>query len=569
MVDLTYRLVLFIIRAPSQSLKTSASQSGQALLASRGKLPATRLTQGSTRKSRHRRQLSDSKIPAFSPIKEDKDFESELAHKIPYKSFEYESIDDALRSEGMLGMTGLNLVNLAPRPSTALGTFHDSGTTDRSSMAGQRYHIPELHDTLIGDYPSSQLRRGAGSNSDWYLARRSSDGKIVGLEQLGRSSSQEGLYWTDGRHGRHYYVSQQDVQVPGLASYREQSSSTSRKSRKPRSWHPSPYVSEDEDDQLTREEKKQKIKAEIARRRRQIEENARLHDELLRLARAREHAAAKLQATAAAAAAAASGSVKHPLSTASSVMGTAVPSYASSYELGATDRRIVQQQTRPIDQSRSMPSISSQAEFREAGSVLKSIDEILQYDNYGKPAYEVYSDVFGKTPPASHATVAFGHSPGQYREEPYDTMDYEPVYQRSHQGHRPTLRYSLSAEDESIDRIASTFSQPYEYLPAEYYQGYGDYSPITTDIDTPPDFTPAMPLLPDMPSRSRKLLKHLGSIPITDSINVQAQPSMYFVYYVLSNIIIRWTVWLTRPFVLTTTNNLLPAQSRVDIGRNS
>ncbi|GIY05057.1 protein piccolo [Caerostris extrusa] len=28
-----------------------------------------------------------------------------------------------------------------------------------------------------------------------------------------------------------------------------------KKTRKPRSWHPSPYVSEDEDDQMTREEK--------------------------------------------------------------------------------------------------------------------------------------------------------------------------------------------------------------------------------------------------------------------------------------------------------------------------
>lgn len=61
-----------------------------------------------------------------------------------------------------------------------------------------------------------------------------------------------------------------------------------KKSRKPRSWHPSPYVSEDEDDQLTREEKKAKIKAEIARRRQQIEENMRLHDELCKLAERRD-----------------------------------------------------------------------------------------------------------------------------------------------------------------------------------------------------------------------------------------------------------------------------------------
>lgn len=64
-------------------------------------------------------------------------------------------------------------------------------------------------------------------------------------------------------------------------------------SRKPRSWHPSPYGSDEEfldaeDDILTREAKKQRIKAEIARRRQQIEQNSRLHDELLRLSRLRE-----------------------------------------------------------------------------------------------------------------------------------------------------------------------------------------------------------------------------------------------------------------------------------------
>lgn len=63
-------------------------------------------------------------------------------------------------------------------------------------------------------------------------------------------------------------------------------------SRKPRSWHPSPYGSDEEfieeDDILTREAKKQRIKAEIARRRQQIDQNSRLHDELLRLSKLRE-----------------------------------------------------------------------------------------------------------------------------------------------------------------------------------------------------------------------------------------------------------------------------------------
>ncbi|OQR77601.1 hypothetical protein BIW11_06980, partial [Tropilaelaps mercedesae] len=57
-----------------------------------------------------------------------------------------------------------------------------------------------------------------------------------------------------------------------------------RSRSKPRSWHPSPYVSEDEEDPA-REERKAKIKAEIARRRQQIEGNVRLQDELWKLHR--------------------------------------------------------------------------------------------------------------------------------------------------------------------------------------------------------------------------------------------------------------------------------------------
>merc|ERR1719242_2420280 len=62
-----------------------------------------------------------------------------------------------------------------------------------------------------------------------------------------------------------------------------------------RSWHPSPFASDDEiaandEPQFYKEEKKNRIKMEIARRRHQIDENACLHEELSRLAKLREHA---------------------------------------------------------------------------------------------------------------------------------------------------------------------------------------------------------------------------------------------------------------------------------------
>jgi hypothetical protein len=61
-----------------------------------------------------------------------------------------------------------------------------------------------------------------------------------------------------------------------------------------RSWHPSPFASDDdvaanEEPQFYKEEKKNRIKMEIARRRHQIDENACLHEELSRLAKLREN----------------------------------------------------------------------------------------------------------------------------------------------------------------------------------------------------------------------------------------------------------------------------------------
>ena len=84
-----------------------------------------------------------------------------------------------------------------------------------------------------------------------------------------------------------------DVGMTGspLAARRAHSSMSGRY---PRSWHPSPFASDDDassdEPQFFKEAKKNRIKMEIARRRQQIEENACLHDELTRLARLRENA---------------------------------------------------------------------------------------------------------------------------------------------------------------------------------------------------------------------------------------------------------------------------------------
>jgi len=205
------------------------------------------------------------------------------------------------------------------------------------------------------------------------------------------------------------------------AAYRGRSAaaSTSSRSRKSRSWHPSPYGS-DEEDMEQREHKKHKIKVEIARRRQQIEENARLHEELLRLARLRESA-----------------------------------------ELGFTP---------------------TSAEWGGGGaydgtSVLRSVDQVLRDEARG-----LYGGGGGRS----------GHVGDE--------------------------------ADRSMERIASTFRTD-DYTTG-LYERLSDFSPLTESVT---DFYPpaAMPLLPDMPTRSRKLLEDLGSSPITESVLAMPQKGKY------------------------------------------
>jgi hypothetical protein len=130
---------------------------------------------------------------------------------------------------------------------------------------------------------------GSGHHRDTMTLGRSARGYSADGRSLNRGlsydlSDRDRLLMATGV-GHHHHMTgsgQHHSSVPGKSIL----------SRKPRSWHPSPYGSDDEfideEDILSREAKKQRIKAEIARRRQQIEQNSRLHDELLRLSRLRE-----------------------------------------------------------------------------------------------------------------------------------------------------------------------------------------------------------------------------------------------------------------------------------------
>jgi len=184
-----------------------------------------------------------------------------------------------------------------------------------------------------------------------------------------------------------------------------------------RSWHPSPFGSDDETEEhhFFKEEKKNRIKMEISRRRHQIEENARLHEELIRLAKLRE----------------------------SAELG------ADSHRLGITGYP--------------SPSISP---GREGNSVLRSVDEILRNE---------------------HGASQFGVGVASTHRNP---------------GRREQGRYH---ED---DHVGGSFNT--DRYTATVYDRVTDFSPVNSDFSNEFPHNP-MPLLPDIASRSRKLIDDLNT----------------------------------------------------------
>ena len=139
------------------------------------------------------------------------------------------------------------------------------------------------------------------------MLRRSSEGGIGTSDGLASqnidpalmnstvtSSSVAGGAVSGGAYTNHINTSTTGMSPGLVGNSNSRRAYSSMSGRYPRSWHPSPYASDDaestDEPQFYKEEKKNRIKMEIARRRQQIEENACLHDELTRLAKLRETA---------------------------------------------------------------------------------------------------------------------------------------------------------------------------------------------------------------------------------------------------------------------------------------
>jgi len=221
-----------------------------------------------------------------------------------------------------------------------------------------------------------------------------------------------------------------------------------------RSWHASPWQSDDETDQehhFFKEEKKNRIKMEISRRRHQIEENARLHEELIRLAKLRENAE----------------------------LGTM--DY-NSHRLGVTGYP--------------SPSLSP---GREGQSVLRSVDEILRTEP-GAPHH------FGVLPNSTLHRAPGRVGAGGGREFGMGVARLGAAHHlEEHLHHEPAAVSSLNhtrAPAFNSDRYTSSV-----------YDRVTDFSPVNSDYSNEFGHPAATQMagIADIGSRSRKLIEDINT----------------------------------------------------------
>ena len=408
------------------------------------------------------------------------------------KSYEYESLEE-LSNSSIAGLMGYGADRHRPIHTSYSGSALNRLLTEDDEFLSRKYNRKS----------NATLRRssdGGGMAMTDYLAM-----DPTGALALAQTASGRSRYGSDPRNLMRGLSYDLDHRSGGVQHYPGHHGTTkSILSRKPRSWHPSPYGSDEEfieeDDILTREAKKQRIKAEIARRRQQIEQNSRLHDELLRLARLRE------------------GDVgyhgNHGLTGGSNLVG------GSAY--GGVSSR----------------AAAGVAANNSSSSVLRSINDILREDRsdfVGGPSlhhrHRSRSSSSGGMGGGSHMMYdQYGNvgSPARHHRGGYGS------HSRGASPARPTRvnAYGIPTEEErSMERLASTFRT--EDYTSSLYERLHDFSPLASDQEhhhhhhhhhqqqhhphqtyhhhTNASAPAAMPLLPDMPSRSRKLLEDLAS----------------------------------------------------------
>ena len=214
------------------------------------------------RRARHKRQSSDPMVSKFSPIKEDRDIEADLSS------------------------WGLHLESMPHHGSRKTPTYPSA---DESSQSG----VSDSESTR--SEPATRRHTKVRAKSHERMDDHSSRFLVPDLQTVGGSAEALSQYATPSRHHGHHchnhhhqHRHRQDPGAMHLSGSRSEQHLPSSGRRQDAPHYTTHYSSDDDEESKVREEKRALLQWEITRRRRQLEETARLKEELLKLARSRQ-----------------------------------------------------------------------------------------------------------------------------------------------------------------------------------------------------------------------------------------------------------------------------------------
>lgn len=389
------------------------------------------------RRSRHRRQASDPMIAKFSPIKEDKDIEADFQAKASETydgKFSKYSTDDSSQS----GLSDTESTRSEPTGETLNSAYKKIKPSAYAKMfyTGRAQSTERIHSSDSAQYLSSSAPL---------------------------SSSQSESFLSEGYAGH---------------------------SRTPT------YFSDDEE-KRTKEEKRQILQYEIEKRKKQLEETARLQHELIRLSRARQAVAHSYDDI----------PRRYAYSTSPRHVPTGIIKPLDD-ELPYQLERYVQS-SHDIHKSDSMDAKRAQ-ELAQAQANYSSTEYLAHKQELARrQLYDDYS-TYGSYPPYD---AGLGQSQ-VYPSSPnlMNRSDSGPVIIQSMPPTLPSSGISGSVTLPEINR-SDMDVMPSRDLHQHQFSSDTDNSPAS-------DYTPAMPLLDDITTRSRKILHDIGNRPLSAEFNL-------------------------------------------------
>ncbi|GFR70624.1 protein piccolo [Elysia marginata] len=470
------------------------------------------------RRARHKRQSSDPMVSKFSPIKEDRDIEADLSS------------------------WGLHLESIPLHGSRKTPTYPSADESSQSGISDSESTRSEPA-TRRHNKGKAKPHNRVDDHSNRFLA--------PDFQAVGGSVETLSQYTTPSRHQVHHHHHQhrhrQDPGAMHLSGSRSEQHLPSSGRRMDVPNYTSHYSSDDDEEHKVREEKRALLQWEITRRRRQLEETARLKEELLKLARSRHgHAQSwddlsrqelSHQYVAPAQLRPVPRGIITPIE--DSGGATVVPVRRSSRDPSrerSRSREASRERAMGIPDEMDHPYESPGRVSSRGKASSASAAQVEDPYSYSSSEYLAHKQEAGRRYTRSRdGPVHYGSQgwiPGVYGRDGPDLGAGQPAYSQPALNNRADSAVSLSGGGggggsrrevaaQDVGGIVSSVTLPNIYSNRmernrDFRQPYRDQTFASTsisDTDNSPasDVTPAMPLLGDVKIKSRAIIRNIGS----------------------------------------------------------